>query len=95
MHDSSDKSGEAGNSSYWRWVIGFLVLPALVVVAMVGTVTVLRASLALSPNADLNVLGYNIHPPFIGYVDGRHPRKLLEETEADQRSLTASPASSP
>ena len=24
------------------------------------------------------LLGYNIHPPFIGYVDGRHPRKLLE-----------------
>jgi ectoine hydroxylase-related dioxygenase (phytanoyl-CoA dioxygenase family) len=40
------------------------------------------------------LLGYNIHPPFIGYVDGRHPRKLIEETEADQRSLTASPASS-
>jgi ectoine hydroxylase-related dioxygenase (phytanoyl-CoA dioxygenase family) len=27
------------------------------------------------------LLGYNIHPPFIGYVDGRHPRKLLEELE--------------
>lgn len=27
------------------------------------------------------LLGYNIHPPFIGYVDGRHPRKLLEEPE--------------
>ncbi len=23
------------------------------------------------------LLGYNIYPPFIGYVDGRHPRKLL------------------
>jgi ectoine hydroxylase-related dioxygenase (phytanoyl-CoA dioxygenase family) len=23
------------------------------------------------------LLGYNIHPPFIGYVDGRHPQKLL------------------
>jgi ectoine hydroxylase-related dioxygenase (phytanoyl-CoA dioxygenase family) len=23
------------------------------------------------------LLGYNIAPPFIGYVDGRHPRKLL------------------
>ena len=23
------------------------------------------------------LLGYNIHPPFLGYVDGRHPRKLL------------------
>src|SRR5205823_9422495 len=24
------------------------------------------------------LLGYNIHPPFLGNVDGRHPRKLLE-----------------
>ena len=26
------------------------------------------------------LLGYNIYPPFIGYVDGRHPRKLLSGT---------------
>jgi ectoine hydroxylase-related dioxygenase (phytanoyl-CoA dioxygenase family) len=30
----------------------------------------------LSPRLQ-ELLGYNIHPPFIGYVDGRHPRKLL------------------
>src|ERR1700688_1641085 len=24
------------------------------------------------------LLGYNIRPPFMGYVDGRHPRKALE-----------------
>ncbi|MEX0785510.1 MAG: phytanoyl-CoA dioxygenase family protein [Dehalococcoidia bacterium] len=24
------------------------------------------------------LLGYNIHPPFVGNVDGRHPRKVLE-----------------
>jgi ectoine hydroxylase-related dioxygenase (phytanoyl-CoA dioxygenase family) len=24
------------------------------------------------------LLGYNIHPPFLGYVDGRHPRRTLE-----------------
>jgi len=24
------------------------------------------------------LLGYNIHPPFMGYVDGRHPRRVLE-----------------
>jgi ectoine hydroxylase-related dioxygenase (phytanoyl-CoA dioxygenase family) len=24
------------------------------------------------------LLGYNIHPPFLGYVDGRHPRRVLE-----------------
>jgi ectoine hydroxylase-related dioxygenase (phytanoyl-CoA dioxygenase family) len=23
------------------------------------------------------LLGYNIHPPFMGYVDGRHPRRML------------------
>jgi ectoine hydroxylase-related dioxygenase (phytanoyl-CoA dioxygenase family) len=40
------------------------------------------------------LLGYNIHPPFIGYVDGRHPRKLLEESQLDQRNLTASSTSS-
>jgi ectoine hydroxylase-related dioxygenase (phytanoyl-CoA dioxygenase family) len=25
------------------------------------------------------LLGYNVRPPFIGYVDGRHPRKLLAD----------------
>jgi ectoine hydroxylase-related dioxygenase (phytanoyl-CoA dioxygenase family) len=25
------------------------------------------------------LLGYNIHPPFLGNVDGRHPRKFLED----------------
>ena len=25
------------------------------------------------------LLGYNIFPPFLGYVDGRHPRRTLEE----------------
>ena len=24
------------------------------------------------------LLGYSIHPPFMGYVDGRHPKRLLE-----------------
>ena len=24
------------------------------------------------------LMGYSIHPPFIGYVDGVHPNKLLE-----------------
>jgi ectoine hydroxylase-related dioxygenase (phytanoyl-CoA dioxygenase family) len=34
------------------------------------------------------LLGYNIYPPFIGYVDGRHPRKLLT---ADHESGAAVP----
>lgn len=33
---------------------------------------------ALSPRLQ-ELLGYNIHPPFVGYVDGRHPRRSLEE----------------
>ncbi len=24
------------------------------------------------------LLGYNIYPPFVGYVDGRHPRRVLD-----------------
>jgi ectoine hydroxylase-related dioxygenase (phytanoyl-CoA dioxygenase family) len=31
------------------------------------------------------LLGYNICPPFIGYVDGRHPRKLLQGPSARDR----------
>ena len=27
------------------------------------------------------LLGYNIHPPFVGYVDGRHPRRVLEDRQ--------------
>ena len=23
------------------------------------------------------LLGYNIYPPFMGYVDGRHPRRYI------------------
>jgi ectoine hydroxylase-related dioxygenase (phytanoyl-CoA dioxygenase family) len=30
----------------------------------------------LSPRLQ-ELLGYNIHPPFLGYVDGHHPRKVL------------------
>ncbi len=31
---------------------------------------------AFSPRVQ-SLLGYSIHPPFIGYVDGRHPQRLL------------------
>jgi ectoine hydroxylase-related dioxygenase (phytanoyl-CoA dioxygenase family) len=27
------------------------------------------------------LMGYSIHPPFIGYVDGVHPKKLLDDFE--------------
>jgi ectoine hydroxylase-related dioxygenase (phytanoyl-CoA dioxygenase family) len=32
----------------------------------------------LSPRLQ-ELLGYNVYPPFIGYVDGRHPGKLLAD----------------
>jgi ectoine hydroxylase-related dioxygenase (phytanoyl-CoA dioxygenase family) len=31
------------------------------------------------------LLGYGIYPPFVGYVDGRHPRRLLAIGEAVDR----------
>lgn len=37
------------------------------------------AAAAGLPERLQELLGYNIQPPFIGYVDGRHPRKLIEE----------------
>jgi ectoine hydroxylase-related dioxygenase (phytanoyl-CoA dioxygenase family) len=30
------------------------------------------------PDRLQELLGYNIRPPFIGYVDGRHPKKVLD-----------------
>lgn len=30
------------------------------------------------PERMQELIGYNVHPPFLGYVDGRHPRKVLE-----------------
>jgi len=32
---------------------------------------------ATLPEALQELLGYNVFPPFLGYVDGRHPRRLL------------------
>lgn len=31
------------------------------------------------PRRAQELLGYNIHPPFMGYVDGRHPKRVLEK----------------
>jgi ectoine hydroxylase-related dioxygenase (phytanoyl-CoA dioxygenase family) len=35
---------------------------------------------ATLPEALQELLGYNIYPPFMGYVDGRHPRRFLPTT---------------
>jgi ectoine hydroxylase-related dioxygenase (phytanoyl-CoA dioxygenase family) len=37
-----------------------------------------RAVVASLPATLQELLGYNIYPPFMGYVDGRHPRRTLE-----------------
>ena len=34
----------------------------------------------MSPRVQ-DLLGYSIHPPFMGHVRGRHPRRLMEEGE--------------
>ncbi|MGH9185879.1 MAG: phytanoyl-CoA dioxygenase family protein [Acidimicrobiales bacterium] len=36
-----------------------------------------REVAAQLPDRLQELLGYNIHPPFLGYVDGRHPRRVL------------------
>ena len=32
---------------------------------------------ATLPGRVQELLGYNIFPPFVGYVDGRHPKRFL------------------
>jgi len=34
-----------------------------------------------------DMLGYNVRPPFLGYVDGRHPRRLLAEGRLPHATL--------
>ena len=41
-----------------------------------------REVAAALPERLQELLGYNIHPPFMGYVDGRHPRRVLRESPA-------------
>jgi ectoine hydroxylase-related dioxygenase (phytanoyl-CoA dioxygenase family) len=36
-----------------------------------------RATVRALPRRLQELLGYNIYPPFVGYVDGAHPRKVL------------------
>lgn len=38
------------------------------------------AVVATVPERLQELLGYNIFPPFVGYVDGRHPRRFLPAT---------------
>jgi ectoine hydroxylase-related dioxygenase (phytanoyl-CoA dioxygenase family) len=38
-----------------------------------------RETVAELPERLQELLGYNIYPPFLGYVDGRHPRRYITE----------------
>jgi ectoine hydroxylase-related dioxygenase (phytanoyl-CoA dioxygenase family) len=40
------------------------------------------------PERLAELLGYNVYPPFLGYVDGRHPRRALA-AEAPARDMMA------
>jgi ectoine hydroxylase-related dioxygenase (phytanoyl-CoA dioxygenase family) len=40
-----------------------------------------RAVARQLPERLQELLGYNIYPPFLGYVDGTHPRKVLSAGE--------------
>ncbi len=40
-----------------------------------------RAVVSQLPGRLQELLGYNIHPPFLGYVDGRHPKTVLGRPE--------------
>jgi ectoine hydroxylase-related dioxygenase (phytanoyl-CoA dioxygenase family) len=44
-------------------------------------IAVLPDVVATLPERLQELLGYNIHPPFVGYVDGRHPRRVLAERQ--------------
>jgi ectoine hydroxylase-related dioxygenase (phytanoyl-CoA dioxygenase family) len=40
-----------------------------------------RAIVRELPERLQDLLGYNIYPPFVGYVDGKHPRRVLGSQE--------------
>lgn len=44
-----------------------------------------REVAATLPKALQELLGYNIFPPFVGYVDGHHPRRALRADTAQDR----------
>jgi hypothetical protein len=33
-----------------------------------------------------SLLGYSIHPPFVGQVDGMHPLRLVDETYSTHKT---------
>ncbi|MGP1352731.1 MAG: phytanoyl-CoA dioxygenase family protein [Parasphingopyxis sp.] len=43
--------------------------------------TMTPAQAATLPERARELIGYSIHPPFMGYVDGMHPKRVLEDTQ--------------
>jgi ectoine hydroxylase-related dioxygenase (phytanoyl-CoA dioxygenase family) len=43
-----------------------------------------REIVAELPERLQELLGYNVYPPFVGYVDGRHPRRYISEPVRSQ-----------
>ncbi len=41
-----------------------------------------RATVRMLPERLAELLGYNIYPPFVGYVDGSHPRRALADDKS-------------
>lgn len=41
------------------------------------------------PERARELIGYSIHPPFMGYVDGLHPRRLLHASASEASRRTA------
>ncbi len=48
-----------------------------------------RETAAALPERLQELLGYNIYPPFVGYVDGRHPRRYILEPVRPVRPASA------
>jgi ectoine hydroxylase-related dioxygenase (phytanoyl-CoA dioxygenase family) len=40
------------------------------------------------PERARELIGYSIHPPFMGYVDGIHPRRLLRTPVTEKQVST-------
>jgi hypothetical protein len=72
MHGSFDESGENDSSIYRRWGIGFLVLPVLLAVALLG--------LAIVQPATSNWIAESVQAEFIGnnVVPGQAPAQLAQ-----------------
>jgi hypothetical protein len=72
MHGSFDESGANDNSVYRRWGIGFLVLPVLLAIALLG--------LAIVQPATSNWIAESVQAEFIGnsVAPGQAPAQLAQ-----------------